>query len=245
MPLGLHQGIEYGLAIILATTAIHISGRAEFTMLAGAVLLAALAAFTRGPLAAFRALSARPHRIGEVVVGVALVCSPLASLAHPSAVAIGLLVASGLVLLRVAYAGISPPRPPRPARPTSSPAPPVNVATPARPANVAAPAAPLRPDQVFAGPPPPSPGVGASQMQDQPTAVSGVGPPGGAARSEEPAPRSGPSALEVGARAAGRVTGRARRKVADAAPLADEALGRGARRLGAVVGRRAARKATR
>lgn len=188
IPCGLHQGIEYILAIALGITAIHISGRPELVMLAGAVLLAALAAFTKGPLAGFRVLAPRPHRVLQVVLAVLFVASPAASLRHPSAVAIGLLELCGLVLARLAYVGIRPPRP----------------------AKVPAPVA---------------------------TRVSPESGLTGSARAT--------SVLGAGARSAGRASAQAKRKVGEAAPVADELLGRGARRLGAAVGRRSAKRAER
>ncbi len=215
----MHQGLEYALAIALAITAIHISGRAELTMLAGAVLLAGLAAMTKGPLVAFHILGARPHRVLEVAVGAALVLSPLASLRHPSPVGIALLELSGLVLLRLAYVGIRPPRPARPPR------------------------APHR--------------VGGSKIIGveggpavTPTGVSGVASvsrvfePVAASDSETVSSPKVGSLLGSSARVAGRVTARVRRRASQAAPVADELLGRGARRLGTAVGRRAARKAS-
>ncbi len=190
IPCGFHQGIEYLLAIGVAITAIHISGRPELIMLAGAVLMAALAAFTKGPLAGFRVLPPKSHRVLEVVLGVAFVASPLASLQHLSPVAIGLMEVCGLVLLRLAYVGISPPRPPRPAR-------------------------------------------------AERTAAYGV-----AAVRAGASDRAG-SVFGAGARSAGRASAQAKRKVGEAAPVADEILGRTARRLGAAVGRRSAKRAGR
>lgn len=178
------------MAIALATTAIHTSGRAEVMLLAGAVVLAALGALTKGPLAAFRVVAARTHRVLEVVAAAVLMAAPLASLHQPSLVAIGLLELAGLVLLRLAYGGVRPPRPApsvRSVRPITRGAPARVVSMSARPAG----AAPV---------------------------------------------------LDAGARAAGRAAGRARRKVAEAAPVAEVMLGRGARRLGAAVGRRSARR---
>jgi hypothetical protein len=200
------------LASALAITAIHISGRAELTMLAGAVVLAGLAAITKGPLAAFRVLAPRAHRVLEVVVGAVLVLSPLASLRHPSPVGIGLLELSGLVLLRLAYVGIRPPRPPRPPRPARS-----------------------------------SRGIGEARIvavDDGPAVIPAdvAEPVASASNSETVTPKAG-SLLGSSARVAGRVTGRVRRRASEAAPVADDLLGRGARRLGTAVGRRAARKA--
>ncbi len=208
----MHQGLEYALAIALAITAIHISGRAELTMLAGAVLLAGLAAMTKGPLVAFHILGARPHRVLEVAVGAALVLSPLASLRHPSPVGIALLELSGLVLLRLAYVGIRPARPPRPPRRVAGTK---IVRVEDGPALIAADVA----------------------------SVSRVSESSAASGSETVAPKVG-SLLGSSARVAGRVTARVRRRAGEAAPVAEELLGRGARRLGTAVGRRAARKAS-
>lgn len=178
-------------------------------MVGGAVLLAALAALTKGPLAAFRVLPPGSHRVLDVVVGVALALGPLAALHHPSLEAIGLLELSAVVLWRLAYAGIRPPRPSRPPR---------------------LPAGRVAGHDGHVGP---GPGPGPAHV------APGPGP--------APVDRAG--MLGAGARGAGRVSATVsalvRATVGEAAPVADELLGRGARRLGTVLGRRSARRASR
>lgn len=187
-------------------------------MLGGAALLAALAALTKGPLAAFRVLPPGSHRVLDVMVGVALAVGPLASPAHPSVVAIGLLELSAIVLWRLAYVGIRPLRP-APARVGPAQAGPASArVSPAlpRPAPGSA--------QASSAPPPTQTGSAPAAAQDGP------------ARS---------SVLAAGARGAGRMSVKVKAKVAGAAPVADELLGRGARRAGTAVGRRSARRAAR
>ncbi|MGH9130343.1 MAG: hypothetical protein ACRDWV_01445, partial [Acidimicrobiales bacterium] len=147
---------------------------------------------------------------------------------HPSPVAIGLLELAGLVLLRLAYSGVSPPRPVKPrsvARAGAGPA----GAGPAGAAVARGTSAMTQPEP-NAGPSPGSP-------NSDPAGGHGgaVGQAGGG--SGRPW-----SLLGAGARSAGRVRGKAKRKAAEVAPVADELLGRGARRLGGLAGRRAAKR---
>lgn len=100
---GWHQAFEYGLALLLAETAIHLGGAMETALLVGAALVAALAALSKGPLGALPALSPALHRVLDVVLGLALALSPLASLHHLDVIGLLLAEVAAVVLLRLVF----------------------------------------------------------------------------------------------------------------------------------------------
>ncbi|HZD66392.1 MAG TPA: hypothetical protein VE152_09860 [Acidimicrobiales bacterium] len=250
---GLHQGVEYALAFLLATTAIHVGGSMELVLLAGAGAVALLGAVTDGPLAAMRVLRPSAHRVLDPVVGTGLALSPLITLSHLSAVGVLLAEGAAAVLWRLAMLGHRPVRGGTGRSPSPVPAAaaagtlaaraagklPIAVALaqegedPAR-SRDQAPRTPGAgtPDQsgVAGGPdhPPPSP----TNPTDAPIAD-------GAGSQTEPDPPEGKdpgTGAGAGlARALGRAAGRSRDQ---AMRRTDQALTRGGRGLGRRLGRR-------
>lgn len=83
--------------------AIQLSGAMEPVLLGGAAAIAVLAAATKGPLGAVRALPRAAHRALDVVVGAALALSPLIVLHHLDVVGVLLAEGAALVVLRLAF----------------------------------------------------------------------------------------------------------------------------------------------
>ena len=77
LPVWVHQGAEYALALFLADLALHGRGRAAVALALGAGGLAGLAALSDGPLGGIRLLPRRVHRALDVVVVAAVAVSPL------------------------------------------------------------------------------------------------------------------------------------------------------------------------
>ncbi len=75
---GVHQGVEYLVAILLALTAIRLPPDTANTALLGALAVAALALITDGPLGGFRLVGRRAHRVLDVLFAMVLAASPVA-----------------------------------------------------------------------------------------------------------------------------------------------------------------------
>lgn len=99
-----HEVAEYAIGAMLIAVGIHLSGSGATTqavfIVTGAALVA-LGALTAAPLGVVRIVSRSLHHAGDAVVIAGLVLSPLASIAHPSVLAIVCAESIALVLLRM------------------------------------------------------------------------------------------------------------------------------------------------
>lgn len=91
------------MALLLGEMAIQLGGAMERALLGGAVAIAVLAAATKGPLGAIRALPRGAHRALDAVVGAGLALSPLSALHHLDVVGVLLAEGAALVVLRLAF----------------------------------------------------------------------------------------------------------------------------------------------
>jgi len=102
LPLWLHQGAEYGVGLLLAYMALHISGQMRIALLAAAGAMVAIAVLTDGPVGALRVLGPRAHQCADVGLMVGLAVSPLAVSGHLDTLAIIVAEAAAVILLRMA-----------------------------------------------------------------------------------------------------------------------------------------------
>ncbi len=75
IPFGVHQVAEYGLAFILVTTSIHVSGGG--LLVAGGVAFGLLAATGRGPTGLVRVCPPRVHATLDIAVALCLALAPI------------------------------------------------------------------------------------------------------------------------------------------------------------------------
>ncbi|GEM_PF-5832442 len=195
----------------------HLTGPMEWVLVAVAGALAILAASTRGPLGALRALSFRSHRLLDPALALATALSPLAVMHHLGlgGVLVAEAAAAGLGYLALRETGRRP------------------VAVAARPAG----RHPGSPAVASLGLPP-LPASSAWDADDRPGEEPGAGRPLPGGGRPTPQGRSGGSPERV-ARAAGRAAGKAREGALEGT---DRLLTKGARRLGGMVGRRRQRR---
>jgi hypothetical protein len=116
---GVHQGVEYLVAILLALTAIRLPPDTATPALFGALAVVALALVTDGPLGGFRVLGRRAHRLLDVLFVTALATSP-AWLGFDNVTIVVLAeilaVIFAMLLVRTSYSSAKP-RPAAPAAP--------------------------------------------------------------------------------------------------------------------------------
>jgi hypothetical protein len=119
---GVHQGVEYLVAILLALTAIRLPPESSTPALLGALAVVGLALLTDGPLGGFRLLGRRAHRAVDVLFAMVLAASPLA-LGWDNVVLVVLAEMLALIfavlVVRTTYSPVK--RPPAPAPPAPRP----------------------------------------------------------------------------------------------------------------------------
>ena len=101
-----HQAAEYLLGLFLFLSALRLVGRPMILAFAAGLVFTALAAFTRGPLAAFQLLSRSAHRALDVGFALFLAASPLLlglRTVGTIVLAEGLAVAVATLVRRTAY----------------------------------------------------------------------------------------------------------------------------------------------
>jgi hypothetical protein len=99
MAFGIHQFVEYLLAVALVLLSVHI-GRSQLLLAAGAIF-GLLALTARGPLGLIRVCGRRLHAVLDVVVGVLLAASPLVPALRPGLAGIVAVELAAVATLRV------------------------------------------------------------------------------------------------------------------------------------------------
>jgi len=112
------------LAAALLAVGIHTSGATQLTLIAVGAVLLLLNVATAGTLGAFPVLSRRAHHVGDVLVIVALVLSPVVAYRHLHVLGVVVAEAVALVLIRIerTTAYVDAPRPGRPSGDVAAPA---------------------------------------------------------------------------------------------------------------------------
>jgi hypothetical protein len=134
IPFGLHQIVEYLLAVVLVVLSVHIGG--SDLLLIGGIAFGLLALTARGPFGLLRLCPARLHGILDVVVAVALALSPLVRPLRPGIVSIVVIEVVAVAWLRVSM--LTRYRPPASSADSASTDPAAAAAPSARPASAPA-----------------------------------------------------------------------------------------------------------
>lgn len=100
IPFGVHQLIEYLLAVVLVVVAVHI-GHSVLLLVAAAVL-GVLALTSRGPLGLVRACGPRLHAVLDVTAAVLLAAAPLVRPLRPGVIGIVVIEVVAVASLRLA-----------------------------------------------------------------------------------------------------------------------------------------------
>jgi hypothetical protein len=120
VPFGLHQGVDYVLALFLGEVALHTrsDSQRDLLVLAGALVVAG--AVSGGPLSVVKLIPFWAHRVVDVVVMAGLVALPVVVSRgrSPMSALLGVAVAVvlGRLVISTRYAPSPPPRAPDPDR---------------------------------------------------------------------------------------------------------------------------------
>lgn len=119
LPFGVHQGVEYVLAILLGGVAIHLHGDMEWALVSGALAIFALSVITKGPLGAAGLIGPRFHLVLDIFLATGLALSPLIARSGVEAAGIISVEATAVLLARMSLLTRHTPRVKTPVSPSS------------------------------------------------------------------------------------------------------------------------------